>query len=139
MKSKKTILFDEDESSLFDFMLIGISCHLKDYRLAWGLNSVLNIRLEKNETPIELKDGQHLSKHTVFSCSDEFGTEVSLIKNRSSIYLAKELSHSDYFLKIEGEVENEESLIAKLKEAKGVLAVFQLNVEELKSKENFIF
>lgn len=31
----------------FDFRLIGISCHARDYRLCWALNNHLEIQLEK--------------------------------------------------------------------------------------------
>ena len=139
MKSKKTILFDEDGDALYEFSLIGISCHLKGYRLAWGLNKKLSISLEKNKNGVKIPSAGKISEHNLFTFVTENGTVFSLIKNRSDIYLSKELSHADFFLKIEGEVEREEDLINDIKATKGVLAVFQLNVDELKAKDNFIF
>ena len=36
--SKLSLNFEED----YSFLLIGISCHAKDYRLCWELNKLLN-------------------------------------------------------------------------------------------------
>ena len=33
----------------FDFSLLGISCHAKDYRISWALNNSLNIKLKKED------------------------------------------------------------------------------------------
>lgn len=139
MKSKKIILFDDDEDSLFEFSLLGISCHLKDYRLAWGLNKTLDLSLEKQETGVKNNSSKKPVQHNLFTYTNEDGVVFSLIKNRSDIYLAKELTHADYFLKIEGEIEREEEIVDEIKSTKGVLAVFQLIVEDLKAKDSFIF
>ena len=139
MKSKKTILIDDEEDDLYDFILIGISCHLKGYRLAWGLNKALDLGLEKSERSITINSKGTSSSHVLFTFEDELGVNFDLIKNRSESYLVKELSHADYFLKIEGELDNKTDFISKLKTTKSVLAVFELNVEEVKSKDNFIY
>lgn len=38
----------------FEFQLIGISCHEKDYRICWALNQALGVELTKTETDLEL-------------------------------------------------------------------------------------
>ena len=43
-KQKKHTLTLECE---YDFEMIGICSHHSDYRLVWGINSVLNLNLEK--------------------------------------------------------------------------------------------
>ena len=139
MKSKKTILIDDEEDDLFDFTLIGVSCLLKGYRLAWGLNKTLGLGLEKNETSVVIRSKTTTSSHVLFTFEDELDIRFDLIKNRSETYLAKELSHADYFLKIEGELDNKKDFISQIKETKGVLAVFELNPEEIKAKDNFIY
>lgn len=139
MKSKKTILIDEEEDELYNFTLIGISCHLKGYRLAWGLNKTLGLSLERNATSIEIHSKNGTSSHSLFSFEEETGTKFDLIKNRSKSYLAKELAHADYFLKIDGEIDNKSDFIAQIKTSKGVLAVFELTIDEIKSKDNFIY
>jgi len=45
----------------FDFVLIGISSHEKDYRICWALNNVLGLDLtKKNSLEIKSKNKQHL-------------------------------------------------------------------------------
>ena len=39
----------------YDFVLIGISSHEKDYRVCWALNNKLGLELVKTE-PFEIKD-----------------------------------------------------------------------------------
>ena len=45
-------LLEEDYE--FDFNLLGICCHEKDYRLCWAVNSTLNLNLSKSSEDIEL-------------------------------------------------------------------------------------
>lgn len=138
MKAKKTLLFDDDES-IYDFSLIGISCHLKDYRLSWSLNTQHQFNFEKSESNLILHSKLGKSNHSLFEGFDEeTGVKSYLIKNRGERYLATELKHADYFFKTDLEVDLDE-LIKKIKATKGVLAVFTLDVNELKSKDNFIF
>lgn len=139
IKSKKTILFDEGEETFFNFMLFGISCHLKDYRLAWGINLAFDIALEKKEPSLTAKDGKNESSHSRFSFISDFGNQFDLVKNRTTTYFAKELPHADFFLKISADELNSSEVKEKLKSTKGVLAAFEIDINELKSKNNFIF
>ncbi|MCB0381697.1 MAG: IPExxxVDY family protein, partial [Flavobacteriales bacterium] len=47
--SKIILSLEED----YDFALLGISCHTKDYRLCWELNKVLNFDLVRS-TDLEI-------------------------------------------------------------------------------------
>ena len=38
----------------YDFLLIGISCHEKDYRISWALNQNLSLQLVKDKEDIEV-------------------------------------------------------------------------------------
>jgi hypothetical protein len=137
MKTRFSTLDDED-LNLFDFKVVGISCHLKDYKLCWLLNKTLHLNLVKKNADIEFVSKQGASHHSVFvyKNEDEF-TCVSLIKNRSEGLLINELPGVDYFLKLEGQI-NDEKLIKKLESMEEILAVFSVDVNTLKSKENFI-
>ena len=131
-------MLDDDQSAMFDFELIGISCHLKDYRLAWALNKSLGFAFEKSKD-LELKVASGVSKHSIFCFETEENVIFTLIKNRSTAYLAKDVPHADFFIKIEGDFFEKDDLVERLKETKGVLVVFSLDVNRMKSKENFIF
>ncbi len=99
----------------------------------------LSLSLSKSEENVVVHTKTKTSSHNLFSHINDVGVRFDLIKNRSEAFLAKELAHADYFLKIEGDLDDKSNFISKLKSTKGVLAVFELDVEELKSKENFIF
>lgn len=133
-----------DEEYDFDFELLGISCHEKDYRLCWALNHALNISLAKEENDIEviIKKNNRCSLHSMFTYFDEeLETEYRLIANRSTLgVLIPEKAQADYLLMI---TENSECTIdeirSKVNEIPFVLTSFVVDVESLKSKENLIF
>jgi len=65
--AKLTLEVEED----YDFELVGICSHAKDYRLSWEINNVLEFDLEKGENyEINIK-GDNQS-YSFFSFIDEF-------------------------------------------------------------------
>ncbi|MCT4583032.1 MAG: IPExxxVDY family protein [Flavobacteriales bacterium] len=137
----KYLLEDDFE---YDFQLVGISCHERDYRVCWGVNHSLALALSKQEKVIEVfhkKNNRH-SRHTLFSIVDfDSEQEVHLIANRSkSGYLVPEQKHADYLLLIKGDdIISSTEAVAKLKRISFVLTAFSIEVSQLKSKENLIF
>lgn len=138
MKSRVSIL-DDEELDFFDFKLIAISCHLKDYKLCWKLNSRFLLDLKKTESDIEVLIKKNKSLHPlyVYENPDEFYS-MYLIKNRSEGFLIPEQPNADYFLKLEGEI-NEVEILKKLKEIPEILTAYFVDVINLKSRENLIF
>lgn len=137
----KYLLEDDFE---YDFKLVGISCHERDYRVCWGVNEKLSLSLSKQEKVIEVfhkKNNRH-SSHTLFSTFD-FDTEqeVHLIANRSmSGYLIHEQKHADYLLLVKGDdMLSFDSIVNRLKSISFILTAFEIEVSLLKSKENLIF
>jgi hypothetical protein len=127
----------------YDFVLIGISSHEKDYRICWVINNTLALELVKIE-PLEIKDKkQDESSHfSLFSCErpDEF-MEYFIIANRSEKgMLIPEQKQIDYFFVIRGEIENDVvmEIIKKIKESNLVQTAFRIDVSSLKSKQNLI-
>ncbi len=137
----KYLLEDDFE---YNFKLVGISCHEKDYRVCWGVNQSLALPLSKEGKEIEVfhkKNNRH-SRHTLFSTYDfDSEEEVHLIANRSkSGYLIPEQKHADYLLLIKGEeILSLENVVSDLKKISFVLTAFSIEVSQLKSKENLIF
>ena len=151
----------------YDFVLIGVSSHEKDYRICWALNKVLGIGLIKNESlEIKSKKQNTPSYFSLFSyeSTDEF-IEYSVISNLSENKILSSKEHSlftksgkesqstengilipehkqmNYFLMIRGEMENVdvEEIIRKIKEIDIVLTAVNIDANELKSKKNLIF
>jgi hypothetical protein len=127
---KHTLLMDYD----YDFELIGISCHLKDYRFCWLLNRLLEQNLEKQERGIQTDLGVF---STYASTCPETETKFSLIVNRSSKgFFSAEHRQADYLLVLHNNCLMEaEEIIDLLNGDSNVIMAYSINVEGLKSKE----
>lgn len=137
--AKYKLQLEED----YDFELIGICSSHADYRLTWGINQVLNIRLAKGEDfSIRSKKGEiDLYSFYEFYDEDEH-IEYYLIKNTSNNYrlLIPEKDQIDYFLIIRNHIgESSEEILSRIKSSESVLTAFVFDAEELKSKANLIF
>ena len=92
----------------YDFSLVGIISALKEYKLAWLLNSKLEVQLEKT-TDIEI---EFLKNQSLIISNYIYETEHSslkLLKNKSvdqfgdnPAFLVPELKRFDYFILIQG-------------------------------------
>ena len=124
----------------FDFLLLGISCHEKDYRLCWMLNKALNYGLEWTEE-LEI----HFSHGPVFFPMFHYEvpedcSSIYLIKNRvGSGILIPELAQMDYLLKIENDQVEHSKILETLRKIPHVLGTFDVEVSRLKSKDHLIF
>jgi len=158
-----------DISYDYDFLLIGISSHEKDYRICWALNKKLGIDLVKQES-LEIKGKKQTTpsffSFFVFDKEEDF-LEYSVIANFSenkalvlkentlfnkedkskknnqsaNELLIPEQKQMNYFFIIRGEVEDEEAdeIVKKIKEIDVVQTAIKIDVKELKSKQNLIF
>ena len=132
-KTRLTVEYD------FGFCLIGIVCPEKDFRLCWMLNNQLAMKLAKTE--------DHTSgagMHPLFSFIDEHQMrEYYLVANKADTgkLLLDEYLHTDYFMIIKGEVDDEEKkyFAEQIKKLNSVSATFLIDAETLKSKQNLIF
>lgn len=128
-----------------DFFLIGISCHLPDYRLAYILNQALKIDLIR-EKDLDLKMNKSNDKG-FFSFyrydNEELFTTINLISNRCELgYFASELKQLDYFLQLwlpNSEEEELQEVIKTIKKNPQIIACIEIETEKLKAKDNFIF
>jgi hypothetical protein len=136
--TKFTLNIEED----YDFSLIGISCHAKDFRLCFELNKLLEIDLTR------AKDLEIISKNTtgnyaLFEYIDEDNfLDYYLISNRGEKgFLIPEHKTIDFLLQLKGATNEdiEEELISKICSLSIVLTAYQIDVDSLKSKQNLIF
>lgn len=128
----------------YDFRLVGISCHAKDYRLCWCLNRFLNLGFIKDNNDLEIVgDGLFEgSKHSMFSYYDEEDqNEYFLIANRDSQgFLLPEQKQADFVLLIKESLPLDlDGFVKELRSLDLILTSFEIDVEKLKSKENLIF
>lgn len=135
--SKIILSLEED----YDFALLGISCHTKDYRLCWELNKVLNfdlvrsVDLEINKTTID--------KYSFYEYLDEdHYLDYYLISNRSDNgYLIPEHKKVDFFFMIKGNISDAliDDLLSNINAISLVLTTFKIDHNQLKSKQNLLF
>jgi hypothetical protein len=128
----------------FDFRLIGISCHARDYRLCWALNNHLEIQLEKvhreNASSGLKKNG--IAIESIYSYFDEENhAAYQLLYNKhNNNLLLPEQKLADFLLIIDQlNDEHFENILKKIKEIDIVNTAFVIDVNTLKSKENLIF
>lgn len=125
----------------FDFHAYGLSCHVRDYRMAWMINRKLDLDLGYDEHLEALYKG-NTSLHSLFTTSlDEERIHLSLIRNSSEKgYFIPEMPQMDFILKIEGAEQTErEEVISAIRSLPQVLMVLELQPEKLKSGMNLIF
>ena len=150
-KQYLTIEFD------FDFLLIGICCSEKDYRLCYEINKSLGIKLKRiTDIQIQSKLNQKSSKNDLIEIPEmdkenvfslfkyqhpKTGLKYNVISNKSQgTRLIKEKKEVDYFLMINGEAHTKEKkdALTKVKSIGMVMTAFEIEPQKLKSKDRLI-
>ncbi len=139
------LVLDWEESNSFDFDLIGISANIPDYQLVAKINEVLHIDLERKRD-----DYTYMSKNELdnkyfrwysYIPKDE-DLEIYLIVNKGDYgYLVEEIKQMNSFVLIFGELNYLKSneVAQQIQSIPQVISSTILDIEKLKSKENFVF
>jgi len=136
--------FQLDVDYDYDFRLIGISCHARDYRLCWSLNNSLKLQLEKvhreNASEGLKKNGIAIeSLYTYFDEENHITYQLLYNKHNNSLLLPEQ-KMADFLLIIDGMSEAKfDGLLKEVKQTDLVNTAFSIDVNSLKSKENLIF
>ena len=131
-KTKLVVEYD------YDFCLIGIVCHEKDYRLCWTLNTALQINLSKKDDHITGNSAHSLFHHN----HEQHFREYYLVANRGSAgLLVDDHKQVDYFFIVRGDVgaDEQKHFLEQFKQIGMVSAAYVLDANILKSKHNLIF
>lgn len=132
-----------DAFSSEDFILIGIVCQYKDYRLCHYLNHVLDIHL-KRENDYEIIQAKRKQKlvFSFYKAEKNEGEKYYLFANKTiGGMLIPEQKSMDYFLMIKEyeNLVNEEAVLASVKSIPAVLGAYITDFTTLRSRENLIF
>ena len=124
--------------------MIGLCSHHSDYRLVWGINEVLGLRLTKcdEEYIVANKKNELISQHSIYECVDEENRlEYYLIKNKNNNkFLIPEKPSIDYFLFLVNNIAIEvDDFINKLRKVDSILGIYPFDPEELESTQNLVF
>ncbi|HQV99253.1 MAG TPA: IPExxxVDY family protein [Bacteroidia bacterium] len=139
--AKTVIKLTNDDD--YDFIVIGIVCQHRDYRLCHELNQLLHINLNKKED-YSVFNNKRMEDHafSFYEYVNADGDRYNLISNRCSKgVLLPEQKVIDYVLLIRPDKTriDESELLSNLKNAKVILGVYRLEVLKLKSKDNLLF
>ena len=137
----KTILkFDTEEE--FDFLLIGIVCQHKDYRLCHELNQKLELKLIR-EKDYEVSISRRMNP-AMFSFFKYENSEQDLFyvfenKGKHAI-LIPEQKQIDYFLMVKEcfKRQNISELLSAVKQIPVVLGAYAIDARTLKSRDYFL-
>lgn len=137
----KFILEDE---AYYDFKLLGISSHVKNYRLCWTVNKALGLDLMKMDEEIivrPLRSDRPISFSVYYCFDEETEVEFELISNRHEEgFLIPEMKSADYFLKIsDWHADPMSELIQKLRKESLVNMAFEVDLDTLRSKQNLVY
>lgn len=159
MLSHKLLLDDEEE----DYHLLAIHTTLEDYKIAFFINKLMHLNLKRTRCDVDFNHGdvQALYPLYVFKEPAKY-LSVYLIKNKykgankkvislGSLFSEEEFSPKatffipeykevDYFLKIEGDMENGEveKWLAQIALIPNTITTFKVDPNQLKSKNNLI-
>lgn len=125
------------------YTLIGISCHLKDYRLSYLLNKKLDFVFSKQQDLfITLKEKKEPANFSFYYYKDEDQVNSYwLIANRSEEYvLLPEIKQLDFLLVVEGEFKKsrKDQLLKAAGSIQNILTVYEINLLSIRNFENLL-
>ena len=122
-----------------DFLLAGIGCHERDFRLAWDINRTLSWNLVRaNDISVIQRDGKSLHSSFVYGNDDEKITYTLLTNKTPEGILQPELAHFDFLLKIENTEQMPTGLLKELRRVRLVSAIYEIEVETLRMKHYLV-
>lgn len=136
-------IFLETRSEPASFTLVGISCHLPDYRLIFSLNKLLEFDFtrENDFKPASLNLEVEEGYAFYLYCDEDQRLTYYLISNRNQgNLLLPAMKQLDFILVIEGELNktSKEKLLSTFKAIPNVIIAFEIRFSELKNHESFL-
>jgi hypothetical protein len=137
------IVLKLSEEDKFDFTLIGIICHHRDYRLCMAINKKLEINLSRKDDYIVFNNKRMEDQlFSFYEFINEENDQYNLISNKSQKgFLIPEQNQIDFLFLLRfmrGPVDDSE-IISQLKEIPVILGAYKLETARLKSRENLVF
>jgi len=141
----------------YNFLLIGLCCVSKDYRICYEINNKLGLSLKKiddivlgrsmklktNESDLLVEEGENLeASYSVYIYRHpNTGLIYNVVANKSKgKLLIPEKKECDFFLMITGEAHDKEKgeALNKIKSIPMILTAFEIDPLKLKSKDHLI-
>ena len=127
-----------------NFILMAVTCPLRDYRFCYYVNKVAGLHLAKDEDhEISFTTAGQLFFSRYIYINPVSDTEFYVISNRGIAggLLIPEMKGADFFLMIRNFIDDEDLtfLHQAINGIPDVLAVHEVDPYKLKSKENLVF
>ena len=136
---KYNLVLDAD----YDYDMIGICSHHSDYRLVWGINELLKLKLAKAEDSFVVTSKKGISSQHAyyFQIDEENMMDFYLIKNKSEgKFLIPEKQQIDYFFfLLNNRTVDPDEWLAKIKSHSSVVTAFIFDPTEFASTESLVF
>jgi hypothetical protein len=137
----KTILkFDPDEE--FDFLLIGIVCQHKDYRLCHELNRKLELDLvREKDYEVSIAKRMNPAMFSFFKFENDEQDLFYVFENKGKhALLVPEQKQIDFFLMIKECFKRHDinDIVSAIKQIPVVLGAYPIEVRTLKSRDYFL-
>lgn len=138
--SKIVLKFDAEEE--FDFLLVGIVCQHKDYRLCHELNQKLDLRLvRENDYAVNMTRRMNPAMFSFFRFENDEQDVFYVFENKGRhAVLVPEQKQMDYFLMIKEcfKRHNVTDLVNSIKQIPVVLGAYSIEARTLKSRDYFL-
>ncbi|MCD4744786.1 MAG: IPExxxVDY family protein [Bacteroidales bacterium] len=126
-----------------EYVIFGVSCHKKDYWIAFHLNNVLNFNFTRIDDFIfnSQKKKEAISFPLFyFEDKEKLNTYYFISNYNPKGKLISAYKQTDYFLFINGlfNTQQKESLIKTIKSIKNVLTVFEINLLSIKNIDDIL-
>lgn len=152
-----TVYKISDEFYDDSFVLIALHCSLEDYALAYAMNKVFKANFKRTKLDLDILSGvsfpmfewqneladQYFTLITNNSVQEEDQESEGLFQYEVSYtthHLISEHKEVDYFLKIEQDnAVSEPKIVQSILTIPKVITAYEIDIENLKSKNNLIF
>ena len=127
----------------YDFWLFGVSSSIKFFKLAWAINNKLGIQLVRHSDHLIVNRDSQSVAFGIYKCGED-GCRIELFRNRSldhdRSFLLPEFNHFDYLIKVDSSLQSfsKEEILKELKDVQWIEYIAALEVNDLKSKDNFL-
>lgn len=113
-----------------EVILIGISCHVNDYRLCWALNRALGINLSRRDRDITEPGPERMANYSVFEHIEPESQALYVLVNNhcGDGVLLREHRQADFFLIVDEHAPTSaEELLEQVRRTEFVLAAYPLD------------
>ncbi len=138
--AKKLILKLDNTS---EYSMIGISSHLKDYRLSFNINRKLNFKLKKlNDLVIIKGKNNETQKYSLYHYEQPDTQDIFYLmsNNNPNGKLIPSQKQTDYFLLIKDIISDQRKnmIVKTLKAIRNVLMVYEINPNTIKNIDSIL-